>query len=176
MAANEPSDLKLHLKHAPIEIERKFLIANDAWKLSVVGSANIRDGLIASYKSRKVRVRISDQIAAITIKGPRRGIARAEYEYEIPLTDAELIMSTICGDETLEKQRYLVEHAGTIWHIDVYGGVLKGVVIAEIELNREDQQFAIPPWIGKEVTGNEFYKKINLAAARRATRASTAVQ
>ena len=170
MAVNERSDLKLHLHHAPIEIERKFLIANDAWRHSVVGSVNIRDGLIASYKSRKVRVRISDQIAVITINGPRRGIARAEYEYEIPLTDAELIMSNICGDETLEKQRYLVEHAGAIWHIDVYGGVLKGVVIAEIELKQEDQKFALPPWVGKEVTGDEFYKKINLAAARRATR------
>ena len=122
MVANERSDLRLHLHHAPIEIERKFLIANDAWRHSVVGGVNIRDGLIASYKSRKVRVRISDQIAVITIKGPRRGIARAEYEYEIPLTDAELIMSNICGDETLEKRRYLVENAGAIWHIDVYGG------------------------------------------------------
>ena len=94
MTANERSDLKLHLHHAPIEIERKFLIANDAWTHSVVGSVNIRDGLIASYKSRKVRVRISDQIAVITIKGPRRGIARAEYEYEIPLADAELIIGS----------------------------------------------------------------------------------
>ena len=85
MAVNEGSDLKLHLHHAPIEIERKFLIANEAWKHSVVGSLNIRDGLIASYKSCKVRVRISDQIAVITIKGPRHGIARAEYEYEIPV-------------------------------------------------------------------------------------------
>ena len=176
MAVNERYDLKLHLHHAPIEIERKFLIANEAWKHSVVGSLNIRDGLIASYKSRKVRVRISDQIAMITIKGPHRGIARAEYEYEIPVADAELIMSNICGDETLEKQRYLVEHAGMVWHIDVYGGILNGVVIAEIELKQEDQKFVLPPWIGKEVTGNAFYKKINLAAARRATRASTGVQ
>ena len=70
MAANERSDLKLHLQHAPIEIERKFLIANDAWKHSVVGSVSIRDGLIASYKSRKVRVRISDQIAVTPSKVP----------------------------------------------------------------------------------------------------------
>ena len=125
MAANERSDLKLDLQHARIEIERKFLIANDAWKQSVVGTVNIRDGLIGSYKSRKVRVRISDQIAVITIKGPRSGIARAEYEYEIPLADAELMMSNICGDETLEKQRYLSEHAGTIWYIDVYGGIME---------------------------------------------------
>jgi CYTH domain-containing protein len=125
---------------------------------------------------RKVRVRISDKIAVITIKGPRRGIARAEYEYKIPLADAELIMAKICGDDTLEKQRYLGEDVGTIWHVDVYGGILNGVVIAEIELKQEDQKFALPSWIGKEVTGNQFYKKINLAAARRATRASTAVQ
>src|SRR5215831_12669345 len=81
MPAKEHSDLKLHLRHAPIEIERKFLIANDAWKHCVVRSAIIRDGLIAAYKDRKVRVRISDQIATITIKGAHHGLARAEYEY-----------------------------------------------------------------------------------------------
>ena len=170
MPAKQHSDLKLHLHHAPIEIERKFLIANDAWKHYVVRSASIRDGLIAAYKDRKVRVRISDQLATITIKGAHHGLARAEYEYEIPFAEAESILSKVCPDETLEKQRYFVEHAGMMWYVDVYGGVLQGVVIAEIELKQEGQKVVLPAWIGKEVTGNSFYKKINMAAAHRATR------
>src|SRR5215468_10776669 len=120
MPVKQHSDLKLHLQHAPIEIERKFLIANDAWKHYVVRSASIRDGLIAAYKDRKVRVRISDQIATITIKGAHHGLARAEYEYEIPIAEAESILSKVCPDETLEKQRYFVEHAGMMWYVDVY--------------------------------------------------------
>jgi CYTH domain-containing protein len=170
VAPNERSYLKLHLHHAPVEIERKFLIANDEWKHCVVRSVNIRDGLIAAYKSRKVRVRISDQIATITIKGAHHGLARAEYEYEIPLAEAESILSKVCSDDTLEKQRYFVEHAGAMWNVDVYGGVLQGVVIAEIELEHEGQKVVLPLWVGKEITGDAFYKKINLAAARRATR------
>jgi len=172
MPAKQHSDLKLHLQHAPIEIERKFLIANDGWKHCAVRSVAIRDGLIAAYKDRKVRVRISDQTATITIKGAHHGLARAEYEYEIPLAEAESILSKVCPDETLEKQRYFVEHAGTMWHVDVYGGVLQGVVIAEIELEQEGQKVVLPAWVGKEITGDAFYKKINMAAARRrATRA-----
>jgi CYTH domain-containing protein len=100
------------------------------------------------------------------------GLARAEYEYEIPLAEAESILSKVCPDETLEKHRYFVEHAGTMWHVDVYGGVLQGVVIAEIELEQEGQKVVLPAWVGKEITGDAFYKKINMAAARRrATRA-----
>jgi CYTH domain-containing protein len=170
MPAKQHSDLKLHLQHAPVEIERKFLIVNDAWKHCVVRSVTIRDGLIAAYKGRKVRVRISDQIATITIKGPHHGLARAEYEYEIPLPEAESMLAKVCPDETLEKQRYFVEHAGAMWHVDVYGGVLQGILIAEIELKQEGQKVVLPAWIGKEITGDAFYKKINMAAARRAAR------
>jgi CYTH domain-containing protein len=159
-----------HLHHTPIEIERKFLIAHDGWKESIIGSVSIRDGLIAAYKDRKVRVRISDQTAMITVKGPRSGIARAEYEYEIPLAEAEAILSNLCRDDTLEKERFLVDHAGATWHVDVYGGVLEGTVIAEIELKQETQELVLPPWIGKEVTGEAFYRKINMASAARRLR------
>ena len=98
-------------------------------------------------------------------QSPHRGIARAEYEYEIPVEEAESILSTICPDETLEKR----EHAGTIWYVDVYCGILERVVIAEVELKQEGQKIVLPPWIGKEVTGDPFYKKLNMAAGRRVT-------
>ena len=158
----EKSNRRLQLHHCPVEIERKFLVANDEWKLSAVRSVGIRDGLIASSEGRKVRVRISGDIATIAIKGPRTGIVRPEFEYEIEIADAERMLSTICGGNTLEKQRFFVEDRGATWHVDVYGGILQGVVIAEIELTQETQKLILPPWIGKEVTGDPFYKKINM--------------
>jgi adenylate cyclase len=153
---------KLQLRHNPVEIERKFLVANDAWRQSAARSVSIRDGLIAAYKDRKVRVRISGDIATVAIKGPR--IVRPEFEYEIPITDAERMLSTICRDDTLEKQRFFVENAGATWHVDVYGGILQGIVIAEIELQRETEELTLPHWVGKEITGDPFYKKINMRA------------
>jgi adenylate cyclase len=155
---------KLQLQHSPVEIERKFLVANNEWRQSAVRSVSIRDGLIAIYKDRKVRVRISGDIATIAIKGPRTGIGRPEFEYEIPMADAERMLSTICQDDPLEKQRFFVEDAGATWQVDVYGGILQGVVIAEIELKQESQEVILPRWIGKEVTGDSFYKKVNMRA------------
>jgi adenylate cyclase len=162
--ARKPERPKLQLRHSPVEIERKFLVANNEWKQSAVRSVNIRDGLIAIYKDRKVRVRISGDIATIAVKGPRIGIERPEFEYEIPMADAERVLSTICQDDTLEKQRFFVEDAGATWRVDVYGGILQGVVIAEIELKKESQELILPRWIGKEVTGDPFYKKVNMRA------------
>ena len=140
------------------------MVGNDEWRLSAVGSVSIRDGLIAAYEGRKVRVRISGDIATIAIKGPRTGIARPEFEYEIPIADAERMLSTVCGDDTLEKERFFVEDVGATWHVDVYSGILNGVVIGEIELKQETQALTLPSWVGKEVTGDPFYKKINMRA------------
>src|SRR6516162_4035700 len=100
--AFEPPKLQLH--HDPLEIERKFLVANDKWRQLAVRSVRLRDGLIAAYKDRKVRVRIAgDDIATVAIKGSRIGIAQAEFEYEIPIADAERML-TICQDDILEKE------------------------------------------------------------------------
>jgi CYTH domain-containing protein len=155
---------KLQQHHSPIEIERKFLVANDEWRQSAVRSVSIRDGLIAIYKDRKVRVRIAGDIATVAIKGPRIGIVRPEFEYEIPIADAERMLSTMCQEDTLEKQRFFVEDARATWHVDVYRGILQSVVIAEIELKQEDQELILPRWISKEITGDPFYKKINMRA------------
>src|SRR5262249_26826824 len=119
MSVPEKSDRpKLQLHHSPVEIERKFLVANSEWRQSAVRSVSIRDGLIAVYKDRKVRVRILGDIATIAIKGPRVGIGRPEFEYEIPMADAERIFTTICQDDILEKQRFFVEDAGVTWQVD----------------------------------------------------------
>ena len=131
-----------------------------------VRSVSIRDGLIATYKDRKVRVRISGDAATIAVKGPRTGLTRAEFEYGIPFSDAERMLSTICRDDTLEKQRFLIEDGDAVWHVDVYGGVLEGFVIAEIELKKETEELALPRWIGREVTGDPYYRKINMLARR----------
>jgi CYTH domain-containing protein len=124
---------------APVEIERKFLVASDGGRQSAVRSVGIRDGLIAAFKDGKVRVRISADIATVAIKGPRMGIGRAEFEYKIPIADAERMLSTICPDDTLEKQRFFVGNAEATWHVDVYGGILQGVVVAEVELPHATQ-------------------------------------
>lgn len=160
---------KLELFHTPIEVERKFLVANDGWKRSVIRSVEICDGLIALYKDRKVRVRISEGTATITIKGPRAGIKRDEFEYEIPLADAERMLA-VCRDDILQKRRHFVEASGTIWFVDVYTGVLAGVVIAEIELREASETLALPSWIGREVTGDLRYRKFNLRALHAARR------
>lgn len=161
---HEKSDRpRVQLRHGPVEIERKFLVANDEWRHLAVRSVRLRDGLIAAYRDRKVRVRIAGgDTATVAVKGQRIGIVRAEFEYEIPIADAERMFSVLCQDDTLEKERFFVEDAGGTWHVDVYDGILQGVVIAEIELKHASQELILPSWIGKEVTGDLFYKKINM--------------
>jgi CYTH domain-containing protein len=150
----------------PIEIERKFLVAGDGWKQSVVKAARIRDGLVAFEDGRKVRVRILDDVATIAIKGQRSGLARREYEYQIPISEAEEILRTVCAVRLLEKVRHYVPFDGVIWEVDVYEGDLEGVVFAEVELDREDRQLELPNWVGEEVTGDERYSKISMQRKR----------
>jgi len=151
-------------KLVPIEIERKFLLANDDWKSSVTRRIRIRDGLIASNNGNKARVRIADSNATITLKSRRRGPIRTEFEYAIPYSDAVEILQTMCDGRVLDKVRHVITHAGSLWHVDVYEGILDGVVLAEVELQHVDQKLDLPGWIGKEVTGDPRYRKINMEA------------
>jgi adenylate cyclase len=123
----------------PFEVERKFLVANDGWKAGVVRSVFLRDGLIASSNGNKVIIRIAEETATVTIKGPRKTMKRAEFEYAIPMSDAEAILTHMCQGHILEKRRHFVEHSDVTWEIDVYEGSLRGIVIAEIELRHESQ-------------------------------------
>ena len=156
----------------PVEIERRFLVANDNWKQSVTRRAQIRDGLIAIYRGRKTRVRILDDRATITLKGQHDGIGRAEYEYAIPMEHAQELLRTMCDDRILEKTRHYVPHAGLTWEIDVYDGLLQGVIIAEVELDDATRALALPGWAGEEITGDFSYSKLNMfEAAKRRERA-----
>lgn len=154
----------------PLEIERKFLVAHDGWKASVTRSAKIRDGLISMSHGRKTRVRIAGGRATITVKGEYTGFVRSEFEYPIPVSDAEEMLRTMCDDRVLEKTRHYASHGGLTWEIDVYEGLLEGVVIAEVELDQADRELDLPDWVGSEVTGNIRYRKITMLEERTAER------
>jgi CYTH domain-containing protein len=149
-----------------LEIERKFLVRDDGWRSQATRQQNIRDGLIARVDGRKVRVRICDQRATLTVKSRTGGLANAEFEYEIPLADAEEMMAHHCLRAGLIKTRYFVPHGGHTWQVDVYAGMLAGVVLAEVELPSETTEVALPAWVGREVTGDPAYKKVNMVNAR----------
>jgi CYTH domain-containing protein len=145
-----------------LEIERKFLVRDESWRASCTGQHEIRDGLIAVAYGRKVRVRVCDRRATLTVKTKTEGLANHEYEYEIPLSDGEELLAHHCLRGALAKTRYVVPHGQHVWHVDVYKGLLQGVVLAEVELPSETADLALPPWIGREVTGNPDYKKSNM--------------
>jgi CYTH domain-containing protein len=151
----------------PLEIERKFLVSHDDWKSLSTHSFHMRDGLVTHSDGRKVRVRICDREATLTVKGKEHGLARAEFEYAVPVSDAEEMLR-MCEEDHLEKMRHVVPHAGVLWQVDVYEGTLRGIVIAEIELKSETQQFDRPDWIGREVTNDANYRQFNMLARRNA--------
>ncbi len=140
------------------EIERKFLLRDDAWRQDIVSQEHIRDGLIVSDGGSKVRVRLSDRAASITVKGPRLGLRRDEYEYPIPPEDARRLIEG-CGARVVEKTRYKVRHDGLVWDVDIYHAGLAGLSFAEVELESEDQPVSLPAWVGQEITGNARFGK-----------------
>ena len=150
------------------EIERKFLVSGEAWRKLATYREHLRDGLIAMTDDRKVRVRIyeEDERATVTIKAKIGGIRDAEFEYNIPIADAEELLASHCGVNVFSKHRYFVPHRGFIWHVDVYEGILDGVILAEVEIAKEDAPVTLPNWIGQDVTGKPEYKKLNMLRAR----------
>ncbi|MBP0493716.1 CYTH domain-containing protein [Pararoseomonas indoligenes] len=145
----------------PMEIERKFLLVGDGWKAGVVETRRLRDGLLARFGEGKVRVRHGGDRAWITVKGPRDGISRAEFEYEIPLTEADEIFA-LCDMPHVEKVRHIVPYGGLTWAIDIHQGALSGIEFAEVELEHPDQPIPMPPWAGEEVTHDLRYRKATL--------------
>ncbi|MCV2356260.1 CYTH domain-containing protein [Paucibacter sp. B2R-40] len=138
-----------------IEIERKFLVIGDDWKLLGVGEY-ISQGYLSRDPARTVRVRIKGEQAWLTIKGRSVGASRAEFEYPIPLADAQQMLA-LCDGPRVEKVRRLVPYAGMVWEVDEFLGDNAGLVVAEIELSSADQRFELPPWAGAEVTEDARY-------------------
>lgn len=147
----------------PSEIERKFLVTGDAWRSAATGES-IRQGYLWSEEGRSLRVRIAGEQAFLTLKSGRHGCSRQEYEYEIPLTDAREIMASMCDGPLIEKTRYTAVDGGLEWVIDVFEGENAGLVVAEVELDREDEQVDLPSWAGCEVTAEPRYLNVNLVA------------
>ena len=144
-----------------IEIERKFLIDTD--RLPPLSNGyTIKQGYIQTVDHTTVRVRIRDQEAFLTIKGKSVGASRLEFEYPIPLQDANDMLEALCQSSVIEKMRYLVEHEGHTWEVDVFEGSNKGLVVAEVELDSKGEAFALPRWVTEEVTNDVRYFNSNL--------------
>ena len=144
------------------EIERKFLIQGESWREGAQGTL-FRQGYLNSAKERVVRARTMGNKAALTIKGITTGATRLEFEYDIPMDDAAQLLE-LCEQPLIEKTRYKIPYGGLVWEIDEFHGVNEGLIVAECELESEDQAIDKPDWVGEEVTGDPRYFNSNLIA------------
>jgi adenylate cyclase len=145
------------------EIERKFLVKSDSWRGQEAGK-RYRQGYLSTAKERTVRVRTAGDKGYLTIKGISVGSSRSEYEYEIPVADANEMLDRLCERPLIEKTRYRVPHDGLVWEIDEFEGENSALIVAEVELKDEHQSVALPDWVGQEVTGDPRYFNANLVA------------
>jgi CYTH domain-containing protein len=140
-----------------LEIERKFLVKKDLWeKVAKPEGTKIIQGYLFSDEDKTIRVRIHGYIAFLTIKGKTIGFSRPEFEYEIPIDEAMLILNEMTGNK-IEKSRFEILHQEKLWEVDVFEGRNKGLILAEIELQSENEIFHFPGWIGDEVTSDKRY-------------------
>lgn len=140
-----------------IEIEHKFLIANDDWRHDADDGIRIIQGYMGSNDKSSVRIRVNGDSANINIKSKTIGAQRSEYEYAIPLDDANEILTALCNRPYIEKTRYHVIFQGHEWEVDVFSGENEGLIVAELELADADESFPLPSWIGAEVTDDVRY-------------------
>lgn len=145
-----------------LEIERRFLVANDSWRDEVERSLNIQQGYLSTDPNRVIRVRLQADEAFLTVKTKAVDLTRAEYEYPIPLTDGQALLR-LCQENTIDKTRHLLHYQGKLWEIDVFSARHRGLVIAEIELQSSDESIALPSWLGEEVSGNYRYSNSYLS-------------
>ena len=145
-----------------VEIERKYLVEGDEWRRLARGEV-FRQGYLSTVKERTVRIRTVGAQAWITIKGLTVEATRSEFEYAIPLSDAQEMLE-LCEQPIIEKTRYVVEAGGLRWEIDEFGGVNRGLIVAEVELDDPNQDIDLPDWIGAEVTDDPRYYNANLIA------------
>lgn len=144
------------------EIERKFLVLNDDWRAIVESDMQIVQAYLATNEFSSTRIRIQGGKANINIKSATLGITRTEFEYAIPVDDAQLMIDDLCIKPVIEKTRYIVKHMQHRWEIDVFSGDNKGLIVAEIELSSPDETFEKPSWIGEEVSNDARYYNVCL--------------
>ncbi len=144
------------------EIERKFLVKDDSWRAAVESSATLRQGYLAIDNGTTVRVRTGGAEVRLTIKGPAEGLIRAEFEYQVPVTEAEALIG-LCRGRVVEKTRHKVRSGGHVWEVDEFTGTNAGLVLAEVELQQADEEVAVPPWIGREVSGDRRFDNASLS-------------
>jgi len=144
------------------EIERKFLVKGYAWRDQATSQVSYRQGYLAKRENATVRVRIGGDRAFLTIKGQVVGISRPEYEYEIPVDEAEEMLESIALRPSVEKVRYFVPFRNHLWEVDLFLAENAGLVVAEIELSRPNEEFERPDWLGREVTGDPRYYNSSL--------------
>ena len=145
-----------------IEIERKFLLRGDGWRGLATGEI-YRQGYLYGDGTPAVRVRIVGEKAFLTIKSRCSGLASLEFEYPLPLEDAHTLLEQVVREPPVEKIRYRIPCNGLIWEVDEFLGLNQGLLLAEVELEREDQSFELPPWVGEEVTADPRYYNAALA-------------
>ena len=143
------------------EIERKFLVNKSLFKPTSEGEY-IAQGYLSSTPERTVRVRIKNNRGFLTIKGKNRGISRSEFEYEIPEPDARELLN-LCEPSIIVKRRHIINVNNSIWEVDVFEGDNNGLIVAEIELQSEDEIFSRPDWLGDEVSNDARYYNSNLS-------------
>lgn len=147
------------------EIERKFLIKNSSWRDAADRGQRIRQGYLADAKRASVRVRaVGEEAAWLNIKSATLDVQRQEFEYGIPVADAEQMLATLCERPLIEKTRYRLRHAGHVWEIDVFEGENQGLIVAEIELDDPGEAFSRPGWLGREVSSDPRYYNVCLVS------------
>jgi adenylate cyclase len=146
-----------------VEIERKFLVNKEKWdQVTKEKQSLYRQGYIVSDPEKTIRVRLTDAAAFLTIKGLTVGVSRTEFEYSIPIVEAQQLLDGFC-DSVVSKIRYFITHDNKLWEVDEFLGDNEGLMVAEIELGSEDESFSLPEWVDREVTFEKKYSNSNLA-------------
>lgn len=146
-----------------VEIEHKYLVKLVQWNSEAAfDSKEIRQGYLQTDPEKTVRVRTKGNQGYITIKGKAVGASRAEFEYEIPVADANELLNQFCSN-LVEKTRYYIVHEHKTWEVDVFAGLNSGLIVAEIELTSEEETYTLPNWVEKNVTSELKYANSNLA-------------
>ncbi len=146
-----------------LEIERKFLVRSDKWRQFADAGTVMKQGYCAAGPNAVVRVRVAGGHGFLTVKGKTKGVSRSEFEYAVPLADAEAMLKEFCPENQVSKVRYIVMSGSDRWEVDEFTGLNAGLVTAELELTSEEQDFELPDWAGEEVSADPRYRNSYLA-------------